>query len=148
RRIVPALFGAGAAVILSAAACTPTAKGPPPGATATATQALTAPLLPCLDSRGCPDLILSQTLMALHLVLDSRQVSAQSCAAIEGEAQPGNRRLLRFNSASINAGEGALIVGMPSSHPELYDFVTCHGHPHFKSYAAYRLWTRSGYVTW
>src|SRR5262249_19759448 len=32
--------------------------------------------------------------------------------------------------------------------PEWFSFETCHGHPHFIDYTAYRLWTKHGYKKW
>ncbi|MGH8615859.1 MAG: lysyl oxidase family protein, partial [Gammaproteobacteria bacterium] len=72
-----------------------------------------------------------------------------SCAVIEGEVGgTGWRTLANFTFTSPNTGAGDIIVGAPDDHPELFDYVTCHGHPHFKEYADYRPWTIPGYNAW
>ena len=55
----------------------------------------------------------------------------------------GPRRLLVFPYSTPNMGPGSLIIGDsqdPASAP-LFEWGACHGHWHFKKYAAYRLWT-------
>ena len=79
---------------------------------------------------------------------EKRTFSSTDCAVVEGEVGAGQRRLLRFTAGFPNVGPGDLIIGNPFDHPELYDFTTCHGHPHFKEYADYRLWTTQGYSDW
>ena len=105
------------------------------------------PLVPCTDSRGCPDLLVeSSRLTQWHV--EQRTFTSTDCAVVEGETQTGERFLLRFTSNTPNQGAGDLIIGNPSDHPEWFDFETCHGHPHFKEYADYRLWTLQGYAVW
>jgi hypothetical protein len=104
-------------------------------------------VLPCTDPRGCPDLVVDQT--ALNSAHQEKDTFAPTdCAVVEGETQAGARSLLIFPYKTPNLGPGALILGKPADHPELFDFQTCHGHPHFKRYAAYRLWTPAGYDAW
>ena len=83
-----------------------------------------------------------------HWKIETRTFSSTDCAVVEGETQAGTRTLLRFPAGFPNLGPGDLIIGNPLDHPELFDFVTCHGHPHFKEYADYRLWTLSGWSDW
>jgi hypothetical protein len=106
------------------------------------------PLLPCSDPNGCPDLIVDQNKLK-HWKIQTTNFSADDCAVVEGETGgAGTRKLLRFTFTTPNLGPGALIVGDPNDHPELFDFVTCHGHVHYKEYADYRLWTLNGYINW
>src|SRR5262249_49892811 len=100
-----------------------------------------APHVLCTDPRGCPDFSISVPLVAVGQVLDQRSFAPSTCSVQEGEARPGTRRFLRFNSTVINLGPGEAIVGDPFDHPEWFDYNTCHGHPHFIDYTAYRLWT-------
>lgn len=106
---------------------------------------LAAPVIPCSDNKGCPDTVVEPGVMAYRLVLDERIIYPDECKAQEGEGQPGERRLLRFNFYSLNLGPGDLIVGGPSQHPEWFTYAPCHGHFHFNDYADYRLWTPGGY---
>lgn len=110
--------------------------------------------LACSDPRPgsspppqCPDLIVDPQAMS-DWVVKTATFQNNSCAVIEGEVAAGKRRLLRFSTATPNKGPGALIVGNPNNHPELFDFNTCHGHPHFKEYADYRLWKLADYTNW
>jgi hypothetical protein len=115
---------------------------------ALASTAVADPAVPCTDPRGCPDLIVSPVALAHQLVLDSRHVSPKECKAREQESRPGEVRLLRFNFASPNLGPGALKVGAPVERPDLFERSECHGHPHFRGFADYRLWTTEGYAQW
>ncbi|MGH8612044.1 MAG: lysyl oxidase family protein [Gammaproteobacteria bacterium] len=103
-----------------------------------------APLLGCLDPNGeCPDLTAAVTEQRIV----TKRFNRNSCAVIEGEVGgTGKRKLLRFSFTSPNTGAGDIIVGVPDG--VLFEFNTCHGHPHFKEYADYRLWTMTGYNTW
>jgi hypothetical protein len=106
------------------------------------------PFVPCTDHDGCPDLVVDGSFLSGFWSLERRTFTTEQCAVIEGEIQAGDRWLLRFPSATPNLGPGDLIIGRPTAHPEWFDFQTCHGHPHFKEYADYRLWTTQGYVEW
>lgn len=121
-----------------------------PGWTLLAPPALRASAgqISCTDPRGCPDVIVDQSkLNEYHNELIDFEPS--DCAVLEGCVPgPGSRMVLRFTSSTPNIGAGDLIVGSPNDHPELFDFTTCHGHPHFVEYADYRLWTPSGYEQW
>ena len=103
--------------------------------------------LPCTDPRGCPNLIVTEPILnSGHQ--EKATFAPTDCAVVEGETKAGTRDLLIFPYQTPNLGPGALIIGNPADHPDLFDFVTCHGHPHFKKYADYRLWTPAGYDAW
>ena len=107
------------------------------------------PVVPCADPRGCPDLIVdAHKLNQWHV--DQQTFADTDCAVIEGEVtkQPGPHLLLRFTSNTPNYGQGDLIIGDPAAHPDWFMFQNCHGHPHFKDYGDYRLWTQKDYSTW
>lgn len=106
-----------------------------------------AQVVPCGDPNGCPDLTVDASKLA-QWKIDRATFSSSDCAVIEGEVSAGRRILLRFSFGSPNIGAGDLVVGNPSDHPDWFDFNTCHGHPHFKQYADYRLWTVDGYNEW
>jgi hypothetical protein len=106
------------------------------------------PAVPCVDPRGCPDLVVDPQILAESWFLQRREFSIRECAVVEGEVKPGRRRLLAFTSNTPNLGPGALVIGNPDDHPEWFEFDTCHGHAHFAEYADYRLWTREGHQQW
>ncbi|MDQ3765354.1 MAG: lysyl oxidase family protein [Actinomycetota bacterium] len=104
----------------------------------------TVPDIPCRDTaRGCPDLVINDNKLN-SATLATRTFTASDCAVQEGQVGgTGPRRLLEFPYSTPNMGPGALIIGDPLA-PEnshLFEWGACHGHYHFKKYAAYRLWT-------
>jgi hypothetical protein len=104
-------------------------------------------VLECSDPRGCPNLVVTKPL--LNSSHQTKMTFAPTdCAVVEGETKAGTRDLLIFPYETPNFGPGAVILGNPADHRELFDFVTCHGHAHFKEYADYRLWTPAGYDAW
>jgi hypothetical protein len=122
------------------------------GGNTTASNATAPPPVPCSDPRGCPDLLVDTTKMAnagfATIVLSGETFSATNCNVVEGSSQEGVRRLIRFDFTTPNLGDGDLIIGDPTLHPEWFQWGLCHNHWHFREYAAYRLWTVAGYVQW
>jgi len=116
-----------------------------------ATSSADAQVVPCADARGCPDLIVDATKLAQNFI-DKANFASTDCAVIEGEIVAGPRKLLRFNFSTPNLGPGDLYIGSPWPHIAAndgwFEYPTCHGHPHFKEYADYRLWTVDGYTAW
>jgi len=108
------------------------------------------PVVPCADRRGCPDMVVDPGVLGSTLSLDVRveHFKSDDCVVLEGMVQPGNRKLLLFATLTLNLGAGDLVLGNPLDHPDWYDLQTCHGHPHIKEYADYRLWTPEGYRIW
>lgn len=106
----------------------------------------------CTDPRGCPDFRVDPG--ALHYFLKSnfgietRTYAPTDCSVVEGEVPVGTNVFLIFSTAITNFGPGAITLGNPADHPEWFDLATCHGHPHIKEYADYRLWTAAGYGQW
>ena len=131
-----------AAVVMGAAALV---AAPVPAQTCT-------PQNTCTDPRGCPDFRVDpgvlKTLMDRGVAVETRTYAPTDCSVIEGEVPAGTNKFLIFNTAITNFGPGALTLGNPADHPEWFDLVTCHGHPHIKEYADYRLWTAAGYNQW
>lgn len=67
-----------------------------------------------------------------------------SCALVEGAVgDSGYRRILRFDTVIINAGDGDLIVGDRSDpanpYAEWFEFSLCHGHYHIREFSRYQL---------
>jgi len=126
-----------AAVVMGAAALT---AGPLQAQTCT-------PQNTCTDPRGCPDFRVDPGVLLGHNI-ETRTFAPSDCSVIEGEVPAGTNVFLSFSTAITNFGPGALTLGNPADHPEWFDLVTCHGHPHIKEYADYRLWTLAGYNQW
>jgi hypothetical protein len=112
------------------------------------TQTTCVPAVPCSDRHGCPDLIIDDSYLPADLALNQEIWTSTDCAVVEGEVAAGDRWLLRFDTGTPNLGPGDLIIGKPTDHPEWFDLVTCHGHPHLKEYSDYRLWTPRAYQQW
>lgn len=120
------------AALLAAALCatplTAPAGGPPPAGLRAARQ---TPL---------PDLQVSQTRLRSSLVLSQRTFSANGCAIQEGCAgAAGTRRTLEFDTQIMNLGDADVILGTPSSRPDLFVFSPCHGHYHMNDSLDYSL---------
>jgi hypothetical protein len=102
----------------------------------------------CSDPRGCPDLVVDPNILRRDLMILKERFRDDDCSVIEGEVVAGRRKLLLFTSNTPNLGRGDLIIGDPALRPDLFEYSTCHGHPHFKEYSDYRLWTPTGYAAW
>jgi hypothetical protein len=75
-----------------------------------------------------------------------KNFSSTNCAVIEQCVQSGNRKLLRFDFLSWNAGNNDASVGNPSANPQWFEFSPCHGHWHLKNFNEYRLFDQNGIV--
>ena len=114
------------------------------------------PVVPCTDYRGCPDLVIDGGLLwnggafvdGIGMSIESKKFAQSDCAVQEGMVQAGTRKLLIFSTMTPNIGDGDLYLANPQQHPEWFDLDNCHGHPHLKDYADYRLWTETGYSMW
>jgi hypothetical protein len=101
----------------------------------------------CTDPRGCPDFVVDQQVLS-NLAAETRTYAATDCSVLEGEVPAGTNRFVVFSTMISNFGPGAITLGDPQEHPKWFDLVTCHGHPHIKEYADYRLWPRAAYAEW
>lgn len=108
---------------------------------------LCTPQVFCSDPRGCPDFAVDPGVLT-NVFYDVHTFAADDCAVGEGMVAAGTRKLILFVTQINNIGAGDLVLGNPLDHPEWFDLETCHGHPHIKDYADYRLWTVAGYDTW
>jgi hypothetical protein len=125
--------------------------------TLTAQETSCRPVVPCVDPRGCPDLVVSRDSIPdhvdglrndKHFLVEIRTFTETDCVVVEGQVSAGTRRLLDLRTRSGNRGPGVVHFGNPLEHPDWFDLQTCHGHPHLKDYADYRLWTIEGYREW
>lgn len=102
--------------------------------------------VPCSDPLGCPDLWADAATMAPQI--QTKTFKSNHCDVVEGVTSAGTRKLMRFTFTTPNNGPGDLIVGFPEDHPEWFEWGACHGHWHFRLYAAYRLWTPANFQKW
>lgn len=104
-----------------------------------------------------PDLRVSTEHLAINRVV-YEYIRSSSCAYVEGcVAQPGWRRLLRFDSATINVGGAPVDIGAVDYFLEgdpndvdnhrhgVYEFSACHEHYHFRHYGAFAYGETPGY---
>jgi hypothetical protein len=118
-------------------------------ATPTATPTLNGtPVVLCGDHRGCPDLEPDQNWLYDQQIQITTPIPTSDCAVVEGYAQPGVNRLLRFTLETANVGDGSLVIGDPAQHLDWFTWSDCHKHYHFKDFATYRLWTVDGFNQW
>ncbi len=111
------------------------------------TTALDPEQVPCVDPRGCPDLITDNA----SLVVGTQRTEAfgpNHCAVQEGAVQAGARQIIRVSFTFGNAGKGDLKLGAPSAHPDWFEWSSCHGHYHVKEHATFRVWTPDGFLAW
>lgn len=102
--------------------------------------------LPCLDPRGCPDIIVDPVVMKPKI--ETQTFEEHDCDVEEGSTVPGRRRLLRFAASTPNIGDGDLLVGSPLVWPQHFFFALCHAHFHFREYGDYRLWRPTEHAEW
>lgn len=98
------------------------------------------------DANGEVDLRVDESASAASWAVETRIFSADSCAVRENCVNgTGERTLLTFDSAIINAGTGPLVVGEPEDHEEA-EFGSCHAHFHLGSVMSYELIATDGSV--
>src|SRR6185369_11606909 len=70
---------------------------------------------PPQDNGGNPDLFIDQARLDQSLDIVTLNFPKSSCALVEGSiGAAGARRLLRFDVAIVNGGDGDLVVGDPA----------------------------------
>jgi Lysyl oxidase/Chitobiase/beta-hexosaminidase C-terminal domain/Bacterial pre-peptidase C-terminal domain len=91
---------------------------------------------------GKPDLTVWAS--GLNPRISTETFSPGACEIEEGTIQLlGPRKLLRFATQTRNIGTADLVLGNPATNPQ-FDWGSCHGHYHFKSFAQYRLLDAAG----
>jgi hypothetical protein len=106
---------------------------------------------PIYDNGGKPDLTVDWKRFASQMEIVDRLFDADSCALVEGLlGGSGYRRILRFDTVVINAGDGDLVVGDRTDPYNIYapffELSPCHGHYHIHGFANYELVTLDGKV--
>lgn len=97
---------------------------------------------------AAPNLRLRATEIAASLSFEAMDFAPGTCAVAEGCAVPGRRYLLRFATVAENTGTQDLFVGVPGDFggEGAWEWSSCHGHYHFKTFATYELVDGSGAV--
>ena len=90
-----------------------------------------------------PNLSVREDVLGSQWVVREENISPNACSAIEGEVEPGLRKLVRFTVMTPNTGNRDIFVGDPNEHfaanDGLFELATCHNHFHFRHYALYEL---------
>jgi hypothetical protein len=109
----------------------------PPGPTACG-------LTPCAQGQPCADLIVDREDLIASVVIQEQEFTPTSCAVEEGcITQMGLRRLLRFDTGTINMGTADLHIGDPMQNA-CFTFSQCHQHYHFRGVGKYTLYGSDG----
>jgi CelD/BcsL family acetyltransferase involved in cellulose biosynthesis len=130
---------------------TPDADSGEPGAEAAIETGAAEPTGPavcglsaCAPGAPCPDLVVDQNDLRASMLISTRTFAPSDCAVMEGcIAQPGTRRLLRFDTSTANIGTGDLVVGSPLS-SVCFQYSQCHMHYHFLGFSDYVLYESDG----
>ena len=99
---------------------------------------------PIYDNGGKPDLTVDPKRFVSQMEIVDRFFDPLSCALAEGTVGgPGYRRILRFDTVVINAGDGDLVVGDRSDpnnpYAPFFFLHPCHGHYHILGFSTYSL---------
>lgn len=105
-----------------------------------------APVDAPVDAPPLPDLALGYTQMAASIYQSREAFSGDACVLDECLAQPGLRRLLRFDTMVINQGDAPLVLGQPDPDLAQWEFDACHQHYHYVDFADYQLLDGAGSV--
>jgi hypothetical protein len=101
-------------------------------------------LSPCAPGEPCADLTVDREDLIASVVIQEQQFDPTSCAVAEGcIMQTGLRRLLRFDTGTINLGTADLHIGDPTQNA-CFTFSQCHQHYHFRGVGRYTLYTADG----
>jgi hypothetical protein len=104
---------------------------------------------PIYDNGGWPDLTIDPQRFVSQMEIVDRYFDPTDCALVEGSVGgTGYRRLLRFDTVIMNAGNGDLVVGDRSDpnnpYAKWFYFSPCHGHYHIRDFSIYELLTTDG----
>jgi hypothetical protein len=107
--------------------------------------------IPIYDNGGKPDLTIDPQRLVAQMEVVDRLFTQDSCALQEGSVgAAGYRRILRFDTVVINAGDGDLVVGDRSDpnnpYADWFVFAPCHGHYHIRDFSTYALLDAGGTV--
>ena len=113
-------------------------------ATAVAQRTDVSSDFPIYSNKGKPDLTIDGKRLVSQMEIVDRLFDSTSCELEEGSiGGTGYRRLLRFDTVIINAGNGDLIVGSPTDLNNPYHrsfiFSPCHQHYQITGFSDYEL---------
>jgi Lysyl oxidase len=99
---------------------------------------------PVYANGGKPDLTVDPKRFVSQMEIVDRYFDPGSCAFIEGAVGgSGYRRILRFDTVVMNAGDGDLVVGDRSDpnnpYHEFFEYSPCHDHYHIHGFSTYSL---------
>ena len=80
---------------------------------------------------------------ALRPYVSTETFGETTCEVIEGLIGAGERRLLRYSTEVRNIGAQDIVMPAPEDNP-FFEYHDCHGHYHFKGFAASRLLDSEG----
>src|SRR5919198_723215 len=96
-----------------------------------------------------PDLTVDPKRFNSQMEIVDRYFGPDSCELAEGSiGGTGYRRLLRFDTVIINAGDGDLVVGSPTDPANpyfpIFEYSSCHSHYHISGFSDYELLDAKG----
>jgi hypothetical protein len=97
---------------------------------------------PVYDNGGKPDLVVDPQRFVSKMEIIDRLFAEGNCAIQEGAVgEAGNRRLVRFDTVVMNAGDGDLVTGDRNdpNNSERFELSPCHNHYHSGSFLNYEL---------
>jgi hypothetical protein len=78
------------------------------------------------------------------IVVSERTFQPTDCAIVEGcIVASGTRKLLRFDTGTVNSGTADLTIGGPTTNA-CFMYSQCHGHYHFRGVGRYTLYQPDG----
>jgi Lysyl oxidase len=106
---------------------------------------------PIYANGGKPDFTVDPKRFVSQMEIVDRLFAPGDCELEEGTVGgTGYRRLLRFDTVIINAGDGDLVVGDPTDpsgpYYDNFEFAACHGHYHNQGFSDYVLLRPDGTV--
>lgn len=109
-----------------------------------AERAQVARQFPIYGNGGKPDLTIDANRLAATTEVADRTFSPDECAFEEGSVgAAGRRRILLFDTAILNAGDGDLVVGDRADpdnlYAKLFEYAPCHRHYHIRDFSVYEL---------
>jgi hypothetical protein len=119
-----------------------------PEASVVADDQVTSPqvcgLADCLPDAPCPDLTVDRSDLLASIVISDRTFEQSDCAIAEGcITTTGTRKLLRFDTGTVNSGTADLTIGDPTENA-CFTFSQCHQHYHFRGVGRYTLYQSDG----
>lgn len=108
---------------------------------------------PVYNNAARPDLTVDPQRFVAQMEIVDRLFdrTADACAFDEGViGAAGYRRLLRFDTVIMNAGDGDLVIGDRSDpnnpYASYFVFSACHGHYHIRDFSMYQLLRLDGTI--